>query len=761
MTPHQLLDHAALTAARAPRPDAAAKLSGHPGYLTDRIAPGQLHGAIFGSPLPHARIVALDVSAARAMPGVHAVVTAADIPGDTHYGLRHVDRPVLCADKVRCIADPIAAVAAETPAIARAALAAIRLELEALPVVDDAEAALAPDAARLHEGRASGNLLHHARLQRGDLAAAEAACAHIVEAVYDSPRQMHVTMETEGGVVEPDGQGGLTVCFGCQNPERDRQVIAAMLRLPPDKVRVIGTPVGGSYGAKDELTIQPIAALLAWKSRRAVRLHLSRPASTDLGVKRHAMRMRLRTGCDADGRLRFQQVEILADTGAYATHGPEVLDAAIEHAVGPYAYDAVEVRGRLAYTNNGIAGAFRGFGAVQVQFALEQQIDRLARASGLGPVAFRQRNLVAPDAPGPMGQVVAPFDGPQRALDVIAQHPLWRDAARLTNGDANDRYRRGVGLALVHRSDGFGRGGPNGARMALGLGPDGRMELRASLTEMGQNLLGAMRALVAQRLGCSEDDVRPVIGDSALAPDTGPASASRSTTLVYRALQQAGAAWCERLTAVAAARVNLPPEALRWGPGGWYDGASCVLRYADLAEWFAATGEPLPRVEIDLPGEETPSEIDAAHYVFGACAAVAQVCVDTWTGRVRVEELAMAAALGPVASPTGLLGQLEGGALMGQGLATIEHLPMQEGRYLARNLDGYLVPTMADAPRYDVTAIENLMPDDPVGPRGAGEISVNIAAPAVANAVTAAIGMPVNRLPITPDAVLDFLEQNP
>lgn len=761
MTPHQRLDHAALTAARTPRPDAAAKLSGHPGYLTDRIAPGQLHGAILGSTLPHARIVALDVSAARAMPGVHAVVTAADIPGDTHYGLRHVDRPVLCADKVRCIADPVAAVAAETPEIARAALAAIHLELEALPVVDDAEAALAPGAALLHEGRASGNLLHQARMQRGDLAAAEAACAHVVEAIYHSPRQMHVTLETEGGVVEPDGQGGLTVCFGCQNPERDRQVIAAMLRLPPDKVRVIGTPVGGSYGAKDELTIQPIAALLAWKSGRAVRLHLSRPASTDLGVKRHPMRMRLRTGCDAEGRLRFQQVEILADTGAYATHGPEVLDAAIEHTVGPYAYDAVEVRGRLAYTNNGIAGAFRGFGAVQVQFALEQQIDRLARACGLDAVALRRRNLVAPDGPGPMGQVVVPFDGPQRALDVIAQHPLWQEAQQPPGAEAGGRFRRGVGLALVHRSDGFGRGGPNGARMALSLGPDGRMELRASLTEMGQNLLGTMCALVARHLGCSEDDVRPVVGDSALAPDTGPASASRSTTLVYRALQQAGPAWCERLTALAAERLRLPPEALRWGPGGWYVGDACVLRHADLAGHLVASGEPLPRVEIDLPGEETPSEIDAAHHVFGACAAAAQVCVDTWTGNVRVERLAMAAALGPVASPMGLLGQLEGGALMGQGLATLEQLPMCEGRYLARNLDGYLVPTLADAPRYDVTAIENLMPDDRVGPRGAGEISVNIAAPAVANAVTAAIGMPVDRLPITPDAVLDFLELTP
>ncbi|MGY4830638.1 xanthine dehydrogenase family protein molybdopterin-binding subunit [Sphaerotilaceae bacterium SBD11-9] len=752
MTPHRLLDHATLLARSQVRPDAADKLRGDAGYLTDRLRAGQLHGAILGSPLPHARIVGLDTRAAAALPGVQAVVTAADIPGVACYGLRHVDRPALCSDKVRCIGDPIAAVAADTPEIARAALAAIVLRLEALPVVDDAEAALAPGAEPVH---AAGNLLHATRHARGVIAAAEAACAHIVDAVYDSPRQMHVHLETEGGVAEPDGEGGLVLYFGCQNPERDRQVIAAMLALPPHKVRAIGTPVGGSYGAKDELTVQPIAALLAWKSGRAVRLHLSRPASTDLGVKRHAMRMHLRTGCDAAGRLRLQQVSILADTGAYATHGPEVLDAAQEHALGPYAYDAVAIDGRLAYTNNGIAGAFRGFGAVQVQFALEQQIDRLARACGLDAVAFRRLNLAPPDAPGPLGQVVVPFDGPQRALDVIARHPLWRDAAVHDDG----RHRTAVGLALVHRSDGFGRGGPNGARLALALAADGRMELRASFTEMGQNLLATMRTLVAQRLGCSEDDVRPVIGDSALAPDSGAAAASRSTTLVYRALEREGAAWCERLTALAATRLGVAPQALRWGEGGWFDArGQRVLRYADLAQHL---GAQRPVAEIALPAEDTPSEIDGAHYVFGACAALAKVQVDTWTGQLRVLDMALAAALGPVVSPMGLLGQMEGGALMGQGLATTEQLPMQGGRYLARNLDAYLVPTLADAPRWDVSAIENLLPGDPIGPRGAGEISVNIAVPAIANAVSAALGMPVNRLPIAADDVLDFLEQRP
>ncbi|MEF7613377.1 molybdopterin cofactor-binding domain-containing protein [Aquincola sp. MAHUQ-54] len=735
------------------RPDAAAKLAGNPGYPSDRIRAGQLHGAILGSPHPHARIVAIDTRAAAAMAGVHAVVTHADIPGEARYGLRVIDRPVLCKGKVRCIGDPVAAVAAETPELAQQALAAIRVEYAPLPRVDDAEAALAEGAAAVHDEHPAGNLLHRTAHHRGDAAAAQAACVHMVEAEYESPRQMHAYLETEGGVVEPDGTGGWVVHFGCHNPERDRQVIAAMLALPPERVRVIGTPVGGSYGGKDELTIQPIAALLAWKAGRAVRLHLRRPQSVDLGVKRHPMRIRMRTGCDAEGRLRWHEVHLLADTGAYATHGPEVLDAAQEHAVGPYRYDAVAIEGRLAYTNNGIAGAFRGFGAVQVQFALERQIERLAEAVGLDAAEFRRRNLEAPDGPGPLGQVVVPFDGAAQALAAVARHPLWQGPRRWREG----RWLHGVGLALVHRSDGFGRGAPNGAKLALGLAPDGAIELRASFTELGQNLVGSIGAMVVRWLGCAAADVRAVIGDSAL-PDAGAVAASRATTLVWRALALHGAAWGRQVCAAAEGCLGLPAGALRLGPGGLWDARatpSLRLSYADLARRL---GDMRPQVQIDLAPEETPSAIDAAHYVFGACAALVQVRVDAWTGVVRVDRMVLAAALGPVVSPLGFLGQMEGGALIGQGMATIEALPMHEGRYLARNLDGYLVPTMADAPAMELITIEDLPPGDPVGPRGAGEISVNIATPAVANAIAAATGMPVARLPVAPDDLLDFLE---
>ncbi|WP_341677384.1 molybdopterin cofactor-binding domain-containing protein [Niveibacterium sp. SC-1] len=748
-----VLTHEALLARVRPRPDAADKLRAQVRYPTDRYASAKgesaLHGAILGSPHPHARILAIDTSAAVALPGVHAVVTAPDIPGRTHYGLRVIDRPILCADKVRCIGDPIAAVAADTLAIARAACALIRVEYALLPVVEDPELALAADAETLHEG---GNLLHSVRHGWGELEAAMQAATHVVEDEYETARQMHGYLETEGGIVEPDGAGGLIVHFACQHPARDAEVIADMLRLPAGMVRVIGTPIGGSYGGKDELTIQPVAALLAWKSGRAVRLQLSRPESVDLGVKRHPFRIRMKSGCDAQGRLLFHMASLVADTGAYATHGPEILDAAQEHAVGPYAWPALAVEGRLAYTNNGIAGAFRGFGAVQTQFALERQISRLAEACGIDGLAFRRMNLVAPDASGPMGQVVAPFDGPRRVLDVLAEHPLWQQRRPRDEG----RYRHGVGLALVHRSDGFGRGGPNAARIAIGLAPDGAIEIRCGFTEMGQNLIDTVRVLGARLLGCAESDLRAVLGDSARAPDSGSTAASRATAILWRGLGRHGAEWRKRLCALAAPPLGRMPDQLQAGEGGirGADGA-LLLSYALLA---ASLGDALPELLISLEAEETPSDIAAAHYVFGACAALAEVRVDTWSGRAELTRMVIAAALGPVISPQGFLGQMEGGAMMGAGLALTEHLPTAGGRYLARNLDGYLMPTLMDAPRFEIIAVQGLPEGDEIGPRGAGEIGVNIAAPAVAEAIAAALAMPVRRLPVLPEHILDHLD---
>jgi CO/xanthine dehydrogenase Mo-binding subunit len=294
--------------------------------------------------------------------------------------------------------------------------------------------------------------------------------------------------------------------------------------------------------------------------------------------------------------------------------------------------------------------------------------------------------------------------------------------------------------------------------MALALGADGKIELRTSLVEMGQNLLDTIRVLCARQLGCDSTDIRAVIGDTSLTPDSGSASASRSTTLVHQALALQGPRWSRRLCELAATLLpDTPASTLQLVAGGIADLTGRLhMSYLELAQALGASGLPVDFVDV-LP-EDTPSDIDGAHYAFGACGAVAQVCIDTWTGALRVEKFALTAALGPVVSAIGFLGQMEGGALIGQGMATTELLPMKDGHYLARNFDSYLIPTLADAPAMDISAIENLLPGDTIGPRGAGEISTNIAAAAIPNALCAALGMPVTHLPLAADEILDFLE---
>jgi CO/xanthine dehydrogenase Mo-binding subunit len=735
-----ILDYAALRPGFAVRADAADKLRAAP-YYTDIRVPGLLHAKICRSPHPHALITGIDTAAAVAMPGVAAVVTAADIPGRNIYGLRvRTDQPALCYDRVRSVGDPVAAVAADTPEHAAQAVAAIRVAYTPLPALTDPAAALSPDAPQLHPG---GNLLHSTAYARGDLAAALAGAAHRVDDVYLSGRQMHAFMETEGGIVEPDGAGGLIVRVGTHDAFTDQADLAAILGLPPGRIRVIAGITGGSFGGKDGLSVQPVACLLALRTGRPVRLHYSRAESTVVGVKRHAARMRVTTACDAAGRLLAHDVDFLLDAGAYATHSAEVLNTATENAQGPYAFDAVRLAGRAVYTNNGVAGSFRGFGATQTQFALERQIDRLAALAGLDPGEMRARNLRPAGAPGPLGQVVTMPCHPSVALAAVRGHPVWTGRAAPAVGG---RYQRGTGLTLVTKGEGFAKGAPNGGTLGLRLAPDGMIEVEAGGAELGQGAITVAVVLAVRALGCDPGEVRAVVGDTARRADTGSAAASRHTGMVYRGLQLAAPRWTRQVLEQAAARLGRPVEALRLGPGGvWAGGNAAALRYAD----FGSDG---PAVLVEIASTDTPSDV-AGHGDFSACGALASVRVDRWTGRVTVERMVIAPTCGPVVANLPFVGQIEGGAVMGLGLALLEDLPMVEGRYAHLTFDGYMIPSLADAPAIEVLAIDQLDAGDRIGPRGVGEIVLNAALAAVANAVADATGLPITRVPIRQDAL--------
>ncbi|GBF72215.1 xanthine dehydrogenase subunit D [Paenibacillus sp. 598K] len=722
------------------RPDGKAKTTGELAYLTDLTAPGMLYGKVLRSAYPHARLLAIRTERAERLPGVHAVLTHRDVPGLNRFGIVQPDQPVLCEDRVRYIGDAIAAVAAESPELAAYALALIEVEYEPLPVLDSPKAALAEDAPLLHP---EGNVLHRTSYARGDTTAAFARCVHIVEQTYQTPRQMHGYMETEGGLFSYEADGRLVVRAATQHGYKDRMQLARILAMPEEQIRVVSSPIGGSFGGKDELNVQPYGALLTIRTGRPVKLHNSRRESVTAGLKRHPMRVRMKTGIDAEGRLLAHEVEIVADTGAYATLGAPVLNFATEHAMGPYRIPHVCVQGRSVYTNNGVSGEFRGFGGNQVIFALEGQMDRLAAIAGIEPWELRRRNLRAAADPGPMGQTIAPTDG---ALQV------WRSAARsrlearssvsATQADDPPWLRRGIGSAIAMHGSGLGYGIPDPGGGRLSLTSEGKLEAAFSFEEFGQGIVATLEIMMLELFGCAAGDLSIVLGDTDKTPHSGSSTASRSTTIAYLTLRELQPRLTEAMLAAAAASSGAAQEALTTGPGGiWLRSPGSeprlLLSYRELAE---RAERPL-RCEAAIHFPVTPDPVVGAHFLYTCTAVTVEVEVNTLTGAVSLRAQRHAVAAGEVVNPMGYIGQIEGGASMALGFALMEDAEMEEGRYATENLDTYLLPGVADTPAsLEIDAIEELAPDDPYGPRGIGEVGSVALAPAIAAAVRDAMG---------------------
>lgn len=752
------------------RPDGPGKVTGSLAYLTDMTAPNMLHGLVLRSPHAHARILGIRTEEALALPGVHAVLTHADVPGLNRFGIAHPDHPVFCEDRARFVGDAIAAVAADSAELALEALALIEVDYEYLPVVSDPEQAMREEAPRLHE---QGNIQHRNDYVSGDAEAAFAACAHIVEETYETPRQMHTYMETEGGLFVPEADGRLTVYSPTQHGLMDRMQLARILDRPEESIRIVSSPIGGSFGGKDELNVQPYGALLALACGHPVKLHNSRFDSVRAGLKRHPMRITMKTGVDAGGKLLAHRVRIVSDAGPYSSLSAEVLNFAVEHALGPYRYGAAEVRSFCMFTNNGMSGEFRGFGGNQAIFALEGQMDRLAEKLGIDPWELRRRNLRQPDDPGPFGQPIAPTDGARQVWDALPASRLWRERTAAEgaghgsssgggSGTARPPWlKTGYGAAFVMHGAGLGVGIPDPAGGRLTLAPDGKIEAAFGYEEFGQGLIASLEQMLIEKFGFGAGDLRIVIGDTDAVPDSGSSTASRATSMMWQALERMRAPFSERLLEEASRVLAVPKERLRAGEGGVRDAASgrLLLAYGELAQ--AAT-EPIA-CEMSFRYPASPVDRVGAHYLYSYSSVGVKVEVNTLTGRVKVLEQFHAVAAGPVVNPQGFLGQIEGGSSMALGFTLTENAAMNEGMYLTRNLDSYLIPTIAEQRgRVEVLPIEELPEGDTHGPRGIGEIGSVGLAPAIAQAIYDAVGKRVKKLPVDPaelQEVPDFAKE--
>ncbi len=747
------------------RNDAYEKVTGTSPYADDLVLPGLLHGATLRAGRPHARILRIDTSRAEALPGVHAVITARDIPGTNTFGLITADQPVLCADKVRYVGDPVAIVAAETRRIAQQAVELIAVEYEDLPPVLDVHQALADGAPLVHEGHPDRNVLCHVKVRHNaeNLERAFAESDVVVEQTYELPCQEHAYLEPEACVAEVESDGTVAVWTGSQNVFSDRMQIAANLALPLEKVRVRLTTTGGAFGGKEDLTCQIHAALLARRLNRPVKFVYSREESLIVSTKRHPMVITQKTGATRDGKIKAQEAMILSDTGPYASFGYIVMLRAATHAMGPYEVEAAKIDAIATYTNTAIGGAMRGFGTPQANFACECNLDMVAERLGIDPLELRRRNAVKVGSMLATGHVLEESVGLRETLEraaAAARRPDWKAWKREKPG-------RGIGVACGFKNVGLGHGEEGtidraGARVEVDA--RGRVTVFAGAADNGQGINQVIGQVASQVLQVDFDQVRVVMGDTKTTPYGGVSSASRQTFMTGNAVMKAAEQLVKDMKRLASPLLGLPPQMLEVRDGRILakDGTGRSITWGQVA---AAGDEPV-KAEVEYVPPATKGLGDRGHtpdghrmhVAYGFATQIAFVEVNEKKGEVQVVKMIAAHDVGKAIHPPSLIGQIEGGISMGLGMTLSEEYVLENGYPKTLTFKSLGLPTISTTPEVVSIIVEDPTSTGPFGAKGAGEL-VNVPTPAaIINAIYDATGVRVTRLPATPKRLKALLQ---
>ena len=734
---------------RLPRLDGKAKVAGTEIFGADETPAGALALRVIRSSYHRAGFVFGDLAAfVRNHPELSAVLTAKDVPGKNCYGVipLFADQPVFAEKETRFRGEAIAAVVGETAAVESFDAFDFPVVWEERPPILDMDAALSPGVPLIHPQR-DENILVRGRVVRGDVDDALRHSDFTAEGEFETGFIEHAYIEPEAGFARRVGdQIEIQACT--QSPYMDRSDIAAILGIAPEQVRIIPTAVGGGFGSKLDLSVQPFIALAAWKLRRPVRMVYSRTESVMSTTKRHPSRIRLRAGCSRNGKLTALDFAADFNTGAYSSWGPTVAGRVPVHASGPYYVPHYRALTRAVHTHLVPAGAFRGFGVPQAAIAQEQLYDELADRAGIDRLEFRILNALDGKTPTVTGQVLGQGVGIRACLEAL--RPSWK-AARSAASSFNSRttgLRRGVGVAGMW----YGCGNtslPNPSTVRMGLKRDGRIALHQGAVDIGQGSNTIVTQICADALGCPIDRFDLISGDTALSPDCGKTSASRQTFVTGKAAQMAGLQLRSKILALAKVcecaildfqgdvvivtengkSTTLPIPALPLDEHG----------YVLTAQ---ATFDP-PTQPLDENGQGTP------YAVFGFGAHMAEIEVDTELGMVRVLKITAAHDVGRAINPTLIEGQIEGGVAQGLGMALMEEFFPGKGE----NLHDYLIPSAGDIPPVASILIEEPSPVGPYGAKGIGEQAVIPTAPAILNALHDAIGIRIQKIPATPDRV--------
>ena len=750
------------------RLDAWEKVRGRPIYAGDLALAGMLHGRIVRSPYASARIVRVDTHAARALPGVVAVLTARDVPrneqrmelpgrmAEATAGAVLATQPVLADDRVRFQGEPVVAIAATTPEIAAAAADLVEIEYEDRPGVYDPLAALAPDAPKVHE---SGNLLRSWHLRSGDVAQGFARAAVVVENTYRTPFVDHVYLETESGIGWIDGEGVLTLRVSTQVLEHFRDV-ADVLQIPHGRVRIEGAYLGGGFGGKEDVTVECLLGLLVWKTGRPVQLVFSREESFIGHGKRHPYVMRYRTGAARDGALVALEAELISDSGAYAALSPWVLLYSLVTSTGPYRIPNVKVDATTVYTNNPVASAYRCFGSIQTCLAYEGQMDALAAALGMDPLALREQNFLRKGDRLATGQV-------------LETEPMLAETMRRAWAGLGERRTASgpvrIGRAVAASFSPYGRmcWTRDSASAWIGMELDGTAVVRCAAPDVGGGQTSSLCAITAEVLGLDLQHVTAVGRDSHFTPRAGTTTATRQLLMSGNAVLTAARELRRHLVAAAAALLEAAPADIELAGGrAFVRGApDHGLSMASLVKGASGQGRPVQVLEkYDAPSAPT---IDPAtgqgkafnDYTFGTHAL--EVEIDEETGRTRPTRLVSCFDAGRVIHRANAEGQLEGGAVQGLGYALMEEIALENGVSKNPHLADYKIPTSLDAPEIITMLLESGDGLGPFGAKGLGEPAMTPSIGAVANAVSNALGVRMTELPITSERVLAALRGKP
>jgi CO/xanthine dehydrogenase Mo-binding subunit len=715
------------------RVDAGEKLRGEAKFVGDISVPHMLHGGVLRSPVPHARIASIDTGAAERMHGVACVLLGRDLDDiEPHYGHAIKDRPIVAIDRVRFAGEPVAAVAAEDPATAAAAVQAIEVQYEELPAVLTLEDALAEGAPQLHEGpmrvglfhglgelrEREGNVCYRYRIDRGEIEATLAHADIVVEGEYTFPAVYQYAMETHSVIAHVEGEE-ITLWASCQHPFLVRAEIADLFGVPLARVRVLVPYLGGGFGSKSYTKMEPLTVALARKAGRPVKI-VNRVAESMVTTRRHGMRCWMRTAATRDGRLLGREVRFSLDTGAYADNGPRVTATAGDAAPGPYRWAAYRVDGTCVYTNTSPAGSYRAFGAAHLQWIGESQVDEVARRAGVDRLQIRRDNLLVPGEELRAGG--KPLDADLIGdIEKVAAAVGWDEAKQPHTG-------RGVAVGLL-------AAGAHPVSTALArMESDGRVVVLVGTTEVGQGARTVFTQIAAEELGLPLERVVVQGADTRFTPYDRSTGASRSTTLAGLAVQRAAADLRAQLAEIAGGD-DLDP-----------DNYPALL----MRRFGFAGGELIGRGEVRPQGTGSYAE---GPVFWEVCVGAAEVDVDPETGFVRVLKTVTAADVGKAINPQLVERQDEGGALQGLGNALFEEMVFADGQVANDTLLDYRVPTIRDLPgEMTCVIVENADGPGPFGAKGCGE-GAQAAVPAAIVTALADAGIQMNELPLTPERV--------